>query len=149
DLGECASHQHITLALEAINRYETFLVNNLNLAKRFVHDVNSNNVKIMADLFHMNLEERNMIEALKKISADLIHVHIADNTREAAGLGLIDFAPVMAFLKNINYKGYITMEFLPPVSNPYDVTGFQSESDLLDNYTRQAIGHIRNIVDDI
>ncbi|MDN3019413.1 sugar phosphate isomerase/epimerase [Paenibacillus sp. BSR1-1] len=142
-----AKEQGITLAIEALNRYETYLVNNLTLALRFVQEVNVDGLGIMADLFHMSIEERSMTEAIKNISRYLTHVHIADNTREAAGLGQTEFGPVIALLKELDYKGYITMEFLPAVSNPYVASGLQGESNIFDEFTKQSIEHMKAIVE--
>lgn len=146
EAGLYAKEQGITLAIEALNRYETYLVNNLTLALRFVEEVNVEGVGIMADLFHMSIEERSMTESIKKISRYLAHVHIADNTREAAGLGQTDFRPVISLLKELGYKGYITMEFLPAVSNPYVASGIRGESTIFDDFTKQSIEHMKEIV---
>jgi D-psicose/D-tagatose/L-ribulose 3-epimerase len=146
EAGQYADEQGITIAIEALNRYETYLVNNLSLALRFVEEVNIECVGIMADLFHMSIEERDMKASLTKISDYLAHVHIADNTREAAGLGQTDFKPVISFLKDRNYQGYITMEFLPAVSNPYLASGLTGESNIFDDFTRQSIQHMKKIV---
>lgn len=146
EAGQYAKEQEITLAIEALNRYETYLVHNLTLAVRFVEEVNVEGIGIMADLFHMSIEERNMTEALNKISPYLAHVHIADNTREAAGLGQTDFKPVISFLNDANYKGYITMEFLPAVSNPYIASELNGESNIFDDFTEQSIQHMKEIV---
>ncbi|TCN21188.1 sugar phosphate isomerase/epimerase family protein [Mesobacillus foraminis] len=146
EAGLYAKEQGITIAIEALNRYETYLVNNLTLALRFVEEVNVEGVGIMADLFHMSIEERDMRDSIMKISRYLAHVHIADNTREAAGLGQTDFAPVISLLKELGYKGYITMEFLPAVSNPYVASGLQGEADIFDEFTKQSIGHMIKIV---
>lgn len=145
EAGEYAGSKNINLAIEAINRYETYLVNNLTLALQFIKEVNVPSVKVMADLFHMNIEERNNTDALRKIAPYLIHVHIADNTREAAGLGKTDFSEVMRVLKEINYKGPITMEFLPPIANPYLASGFDQRGEIFDHYTEQSIYHMREM----
>jgi len=146
EAGLYAMKQGINLAIEALNRYETYLVNNLTVALRFVEEIGIESVGIMADLFHMSIEERGMKEALVKISKHLAHVHIADNTREAAGLGQTDFKPVISFLNEINYRGYITMEFLPAVSNPYVASGLQGQSNIFDEFTKQSIDHMKEIV---
>ncbi|WP_026565966.1 sugar phosphate isomerase/epimerase family protein [Bacillus sp. UNC41MFS5] len=146
EAGLYAKEQGITIAIEALNRYETYLVNNLTLALRFVEEVNVEGVGIMADLFHMSIEERDMRDSIMKISRYLAHVHIADNTREAAGLGQTNFAPVISLLKELGYKGYITMEFLPAVSNPYVASGLQGEANVFDDFTKQSIKHMKEIV---
>lgn len=145
EAGLYAKEQGITIAIEALNRYETYLVNNLTLALRFVEEVNVEGVGIMADLFHMSIEERDMRDSIMKISRYLAHVHIADNTREAAGLGQTNFAPVISLLKELGYKGYITMEFLPAVSNPYVASGLQGEANVFDDFTKQSIKHMKEI----
>lgn len=145
EAGEYARLKNINLAVEALNRYETYLVTNLTLALKFVKEVGVSSVKIMADLFHMNIEERNNRNGLKLIAPYLIHVHIADNTREAAGFGKTDFSEVIATLKEINYQGPITMEFLPAVANPYLASEFEQKGEIYDRFTEQSINHIKKI----
>jgi D-psicose/D-tagatose/L-ribulose 3-epimerase len=149
EAGLYAEKQNITLVLETLNRYETYLASNLDAGLKFIKEVDQESVKIMADLFHMSLEERDMIESLTKISTYLAHVHIADNTREAAGLGQTDFKPVISFLKDLGYKGYITMEFLPAVSNPYIASKLHGEANVFDEFTKQSIEHMKEIVQSI
>jgi D-psicose/D-tagatose/L-ribulose 3-epimerase len=146
EVGEYALSENINLVIEALNRYETYLVSNLSTALDFVQEVNVDSVKIMADLFHMNIEERNNRDSLIKIAPYLAHVHLADNTREAAGLGKIDFGEVVQTLKEINYTGPLTMEFLPPISNPYLVAQHKESTDIYDFYTEQSINHIKGLV---
>jgi D-psicose/D-tagatose/L-ribulose 3-epimerase len=149
DVGEYAEKKRINLAIEALNRFETYLVNNLELAFQFAEEVKMKNVRIMADLFHMNIEERNHVDALRKIAPYLVHVHIADNTREAAGLGQTDFRPVMKTLAEIGYRGSITMEFLPPVANPYLAANREGNGGIFDSYTERSIQEIKDIVNDL
>lgn len=149
EVGPYAEKRGIKLAIEALNRFETYLVNKLDDAKRLVEQVNINSVQIMADLFHMNIEERNHSATLKNIAPYLAHVHIADNTREAAGYGMTDFRKVLQTLIEIGYKGPLTMEFLPPVANPYLVArSDQSEAgSIYDEYTKQSIEHIKDVIE--
>jgi D-psicose/D-tagatose/L-ribulose 3-epimerase len=148
EAGAYAVSKHIVLAIEALNRFETYLVNTLAMAKKMVEEVDCPSVRIMADLFHMNIEERSHISALTDIAPYLAHVHIADNTREAAGLGQTKFEQVMRTLLELQYTGAITMEFMPSVSNPYLVAAQHNASGeaLLDHYTEQSINHIKGIV---
>lgn len=147
EAGEYAASRQIHLAVEALNRFETYLVNKLDTAIDLVKQVNVKSVNIMADLFHMNIEERSHVDALKSIAPYLIHVHIADNTREAAGLGQTDFKTVMRTLLDIHYQGSITMEFLPPVANPYLAAEEDGSDDLFDHYTEQSIKEMKSIVE--
>lgn len=149
EAGQYAESKGIILVVEALNRFETFLVNKLANAKKLVEEVNVASVRIMADLFHMNIEEKSHVEALRNIAPYLAHVHIADNTREAAGYGQTNFTEVMKTLLELGYKGAITMEFMPPVANPYlsaQQNASTESSAVFDEYTKQSIDHMRSIV---
>ncbi len=141
--ADYAQEKGIRFAVEAINRYETYLVNNLTSAFTFVKDVNHPAVGLMADLFHMSLEERSIPDSLRMISDYLMHVHIADNTREAAGLGSTDFKAALRTLKGIGYQGPLTMEFLPRIADPYAASDMGTLSDMMDLYAAQAINYMK------
>lgn len=145
-VGAYAETKRVRLAIEALNRFETYLVNTLAAADRLAEEADSPAVGVMADLFHMNIEERDSCQALRDVAPRLMHVHIADNTREAAGLGHTDFAQVVRTLAEIGYRGNVTMEFLPPVSNPYEAADRSDSQQLYDEYARQSIEHIREQV---
>ena len=143
--ADYAQSQGIRLAVEAINRYETYLVNTLSKALAFVREVNHPAVGIMADMFHMSLEENNIGASLRMIAPYLMHVHIADNTREAAGLGSTDFKEMFYVLKDIGYEGPITMEFMPRLANPYASGDMETQSKLMDQYAKQAICYMKTL----
>ena len=143
--ADYAQTQGIRLAVEAINRYETYLVNTLSKALAFVREVNHPAVGIMADMFHMSLEENNIGASLRMIAPYLMHVHIADNTREAAGLGSTDFKEMFYVLKDIGYEGPITMEFMPRLANPYASGDMETQSKLMDQYAKQAICYMKTL----
>lgn len=113
EAAEYAGKKGVTLIIEAINRYETFLVNTLSKAIKFMNDVNHPSVKIMADVFHMNIEEESIAKSLYQAAPYLKHVHIADNTRQAPGYGKINFKEILGILMDIGYQGCLTMEYLP------------------------------------
>ncbi|MDF2958400.1 MAG: xylose isomerase-like barrel protein [Paenibacillus sp.] len=150
-LKECgfyAESKGVWLALEALNRYETHLVNRLETASRLMIQTGSPNVKLMADVFHMNLEERDLCGTLRSIAPDLVHVHLAENTREAPGVGSMNFEEIIHVLRETGYRGSLTMEFMPAVSNPYLVAQQQEKqlSEQLDHDTEQAIRHIKGML---
>jgi D-psicose/D-tagatose/L-ribulose 3-epimerase len=146
EAGQYAESKYIYLAIEALNRFETYLVNKLSAAVKLAEEVNVKSVGVMADLFHMNIEERNHVAALKTVAPHLLHVHIADNTREAAGVGQTNFEQVMRTLVELGYTGAITMEFMPPVANPYLTAETNESTSVYDQYTKQSIDHIKEIV---
>ncbi|HEY1187690.1 MAG TPA: sugar phosphate isomerase/epimerase family protein [Gemmata sp.] len=102
-----------TLLYEPLNRYETNLVNTLGDAVTLLDGIGVENVKILADLYHMNIEEENLADAIRGAGPRIGHVHFADSNRRAAGFGHTDFLPVVAALVEIGYAGYLSAEILP------------------------------------
>ncbi|MCS6865533.1 MAG: sugar phosphate isomerase/epimerase family protein [Gemmataceae bacterium] len=112
-LDEHAHNIGTTLLYEPLNRYETNLINTLADAVQFLNALQTQQVKILADLFHMNLEEANLPDAIRNAGAWIGHVHFADSNRRAAGFGHTDFLPIIAALVEVGYDGYLSAEVLP------------------------------------
>jgi sugar phosphate isomerase/epimerase len=112
-LDEHAADLGTTLLYEPLNRYETNLVNTLANGVTLLGGIGARNVKLLADLFHMNIEEADLAGALGKAGAHVGHVHFADSNRKAAGLGHTDFAAVVAALRAVGYEGYLSAEVFP------------------------------------
>jgi len=133
----------IFLAIEPINRYETFLVNNVDQGLRFVSEVGSRTVKIHLDTFHMNIEEKDPAEAIRKAGKLLVNLHIADSNRQAVGYGHTDFKAIMRALKDIDYQGALALEPLPPVPDPYIAARLKRYQHLRDLYAEECIARLR------
>lgn len=101
------------IVIEPLNRYESNLVNTLDQAIRLREEIGSELVGVMADTYHMNIEEKSIYQSLTKADGYLEHVHFADNNRLAPGQGHINFKEVMRALKEINYDFFISAEILP------------------------------------
>jgi len=113
-LIECASeNETVKLAIEPINRYETDLINTVASGLRLVDAIGLDNVGLLLDTFHMNIEEPSMIESMVAASDRLFHFHIADSNRWYPGAGHIDFADVVNTLSSIGYQGFVSAEILP------------------------------------
>ena len=108
----------VMMALEPINRYETNIINTLDEASQMVDELRSGQVKVMADTFHMNIEEASIAEALLRAWERLIHVHVADSNRLAPGMGHLNFSEIISTLKAIKYNGYVSAEILLRPSFP-------------------------------
>lgn len=113
ELGEHAAGQGQRLLYEPLNRYETNLANTLEAASTLIDPLKNDAVKLLADLFHMNIEERDIADALRVAGDRVGHVHFVDSNRRAAGYGHIDHAAVVAALTDIGYDGYLCAEALP------------------------------------
>jgi sugar phosphate isomerase/epimerase len=113
DLGAHAAKQGAPLLYEPLNRYETNLLNRQLDAAKFLEDRRIANVKLLCDLFHMNIEEVSVAATLRACGRHVGHVHFADSNRQAIGFGHTDAAPVSAALQDIGYAGYLSGEILP------------------------------------
>lgn len=111
-LADYAHEREVTLLYEHLNRYETNLLNRVEDVVPFVKPF-SGRVKILADLFHMSIEEPSIADAIRAGGELIGHVHFADSNRRPAGLGHTDFSAVFSALKEINYTGYISAEAFP------------------------------------
>jgi sugar phosphate isomerase/epimerase len=101
------------IALEALNRYETHLLRTLADADELRRLIDSPSVQLMADVFHMNIEEDSIAGALRAHAEHIVHVHLADSQRREPGSGHIDFDAVLKALRDNAYTGALAMEFLP------------------------------------
>lgn len=143
--GEYAGAQDIMLAVEPINRYETFLVTTAAAGVRFVNDVELAAVKVHLDTFHMNIEEPDPAEAVRQVGALLINFHVADSNREAVGCGHTDFRAILQALKDIAYQGALVLEPLPPVPDPYVAARLKTQAALADRYAEFSIRRMKDI----
>lgn len=113
DLGEHAARYGAPLLFEPLNRYESNLLNTLEAGAELLGGLATRNVRLLADLFHMNIEEEDLAAALRAAGALVGHVHFVDSNRRAAGFGHIDHAAVADALRTIGYKGFVSAEALP------------------------------------
>jgi len=112
-LGDRAAAHGTVLLYEPLNRYETNLITRVGEAAGFLDSRGVRHARILADLFHMNIEETDLAAALRGIASRLGHVHWADSNRQAVGLGHTDIASIAAALREIRYDGCLSAEILP------------------------------------
>ncbi len=108
--GEIARKHGITIAVEAINRFECYFVNTMTDLSTHLRAVGHPNISGMYDTFHANIEEKDPIAAIAAIQRHLSHVNISENDRGTPGRGHIDFAAVFKALKGSGYDGWLTIE---------------------------------------
>ncbi|MFB2597881.1 sugar phosphate isomerase/epimerase family protein [Herbiconiux sp. P17] len=126
-LGELATHaasEGVELYLEPLNRYEDYLVNRLSDAAALIEEIGSPGLKIVADTYHMNIEEADLAAAFQGVREHIGHVQASDSNRLEPGAGHIDWALFGATLQSIGYTGTVAIEsrlsgaaaaVLPPV----------------------------------
>jgi D-psicose/D-tagatose/L-ribulose 3-epimerase len=122
ELAKYASNYEVDLLIEPLNRYSTPICTDSNDAKYIVDLVNEENVGIVLDTFHMNIEEDSIYDAVINTNTLLKLVHISDNNRKMPGFAHIDFESIIEALTKIKYSKFLTFE--PTVQNidyKYDI----------------------------
>lgn len=135
----------VKTCLEPWNRYETYFINRLDQALELARAVGSDNLGVMGDTFHMNIEDVSIAEGLRQAGKDLVHVHFADSSRAAPGAGHIDFRPIVQALIDIGYDGYIAFELLPAAADPFATLNAGGAPEFRDTYTKLAIDTIKAV----
>lgn len=113
DLGGHAMQRGQHLLYEALNRYETNLFNRQAEAAEWLRSNKAVGVKLLCDLFHMNIEEADLAGVLRECGDLVGHVHFADSNRRAMGLGHTSAGAVVSALRDIGYQGYLSAEIFP------------------------------------
>ena len=128
-----AQKEGIRMALEPLNRFETNFLNRADQAVLLAEQVGPD-CGVCIDTFHLNIEEANMIEAIKNSKDRLVDFHVADNNRMACGMGALDWPLIVSTLKEIGYDGAVTVEFVAPLdrtpANPYQNAVAAAEQEL-------------------
>lgn len=113
-MAETAAIRNVRLAIEPLNRYESDVINTVELGLTFMRDVGHPALGLVVDTYHVNIEERSWTSPFRQAMATgyLFHVHLGDNNRLSPGSGLIDFPAVLSALKGSGYQGYVSAELL-------------------------------------
>ena len=109
-----AQDRKLEIALEPLNRFESDMVNTAEDVLRLIKDINHPAAKVLLDGFHMAIEERNIEHAITSVGDKLIHVQVSENYRGTPGTGQTPWDSFKKGLKNINYKGVISIESFTP-----------------------------------
>jgi sugar phosphate isomerase/epimerase len=138
EVGEYAQPKGIRFVIEPWNRYETYLVTRLGQSVQMAREVDLPNVGCKGDLFHMNIEESSIDDAIRSASSLLWHMDFADNTRAAPGAGQLDIDGAVRALKDIEFDGIINMELLPASGDPFASIRGGNAEEFKDEYTELA-----------
>ncbi|HXZ44935.1 MAG TPA: sugar phosphate isomerase/epimerase family protein [archaeon] len=133
DIAECAEKVAAVALLEPINRYETHYYHRLEEAVAVCQQIGSPRVKVVADFFHMNIEEADIPASIARAAGYIGHVQLADSNRLLPGQGHTDFTAGFTALRQIGYDGYMALECRIPA---------QPERELPEcvRYLRQCLG---------
>lgn len=122
-IADFANDLGINLCIEVLNRFENHVLNTAAEGVAFVKDVGKNNVKVMLDTFHMNIEEDSFGEAIRTAGPLLGHFHTGESNRRVPGMGRMPWHEIGLALRDINYTGAVVME-------PFVKTGGTIGSDI-------------------
>lgn len=127
-----AKKKNVIILFEPINRYETLFINTMEEGREFLKVFNYDNLKLVPDTFHMNIEEFSLEKSLKDNIDFIDYIHLVDSNRCAPGFGHTDLKSVIKTLNDIKYNGVLSCEILP----------------LPDSLTaaKQAIKYIKSII---
>jgi len=137
-LIKVAEELDITYAVEAVNRFEGVVLNTAKEAVEYVNTVNSPNIGVLLDTYHMNIEEFSIGEAIQMAGDKLVGFHVGENNRSVPGRGHLDWDEIFGALKKIGYKHRI-------VAEPFVVSGGEVGKDifvwrnLIDNPTEENL----------
>lgn len=110
DISNYANKHNVNVALESVTLMQTNFINTIEQAAKMVDDVNCPNFKLMMDVFHLNIEEKNMLEVIQTYSSYNMHVHLADNNRRYPGHCGLDFEKIISTFHKVGYDGAFCTE---------------------------------------
>jgi D-psicose/D-tagatose/L-ribulose 3-epimerase len=105
-----AQQAGIPLALEYLNRFEHYFINDTVSAAKFVDEVKHPSFKLHYDTFHANIEEKKIPEAIRAGGKRIAHVHISENDRSTPGEGHVHWDESFSTLAEIGYNGWLMVE---------------------------------------
>jgi len=109
-VGETLTSHGVTLAIEPINRFETFFLNTCADSAALCDDVGDRNIGVLFDTFHANIEEKSMAAGLRTLGRHLMHLHTCENDRGIPGSGHVEWEEIFQTLKEMGYDGWLTIE---------------------------------------
>jgi len=112
-LCDIAAKNEVTIVIEPVNRYEINFVNSVDEGAAIVRQVKRDNIGLMPDVFHMNIEDAKIGETLFRYKELIKYIHFADSNRWAPGHGHLNFDEVFDALKKAQFDGWAAIEILP------------------------------------
>jgi sugar phosphate isomerase/epimerase len=143
DIANYASRSGLNVVFEVLNRYETHLINTADQALGLLEEVAVDNLSILLDAYHMNIEERDPVASIHHVGNKLGLYHAADSNREAIGNGHVDFASQLQALAAINYHGPVILECTAPGPDPFTPEKGQGYLENLERHLKKSISWLR------
>jgi D-psicose/D-tagatose/L-ribulose 3-epimerase len=110
EIGEHAAKRSVIVGLEALNRFECYLLNIMDALGVHVDEIGHPNIKAMYDTFHANIEEADPVAAFTRNAHNVVHIHISENDRGIPGRGHVPWVETYKAIKASGYDGWLTIE---------------------------------------
>lgn len=110
ELGGTLQSHGVEIAIEPLNRFETYFLNTASDAARLAAEIDHPNVGVLFDTFHANIEEKDVAAALRSVGGRLKHLHACENDRGTPGTGHVDWPAVFQAIRDLRYDGWVTIE---------------------------------------
>lgn len=148
EVAEHAATTGVKLAVEYLNRFETYFLTCAADTARFISEVNHPYCRMMYDTFHANIEEKGIADAIRTAAPHTIHVHISENDRSTPGQGHVDWKETFDALHQVGYDGWMTVEAfglaLPEISAATKIWRRMYESE--EQLSRDALAFMKSEV---
>ena len=155
-LGDRAAEYGITLCMEALNRFEGYLLNTAAETAAYVQAVGRDNVNIMLDTFHMNIEEDNLVDAIRLAGEKLGELHVGEGNRRPPRPGRMNWKSILQALVDIGFDGPVVMEPFVQMGGQVgrDIKIFRDLSDgagkkRLDADVKESVVYLRGLLQEI
>jgi len=109
-LGPVLTQHGVTIAIEPLNRFETYFLNTAQDAAALCDQIGHPNVGVLFDTFHANIEEKDIAQGYRTVGRHLKHVHTCENDRGIPGTGHVEWKSVFQALHDLKYDGWLTIE---------------------------------------
>ncbi|WP_020593379.1 sugar phosphate isomerase/epimerase family protein [Kiloniella laminariae] len=143
-----AKSSGISVVFEVLNRYETHQIRNYKEAKALLLSAGQENLALLLDSYHMNIEEPDPARSLLEAGTSLGLYHVADSNREAPGRGHIDFVSQFRALDDIAYQGPVILEINAPGPNPFSAIKGTNTQDIVASYLSESVSYLRKLMKD-
>jgi len=117
DVARHAAQRGVTLGIEPVNRYESFLINTAAQALSLLELIDESNVGIHLDAYHMNIEEDDFRAPVDLVAEHLVHFHLSESHRGIPGRGTVDWEAIMGALSDAGYDGHVGLESFAEVAD--------------------------------
>lgn len=150
-VADYAQQQGVMLAIESLNRFETYLLTCAEDTRRYIEAVDHPYCRAAFDTFHANIEEKNVATAIRTLAPYLVHVQLSENDRSTPGQGQVDFANVLQALGDIDYTGPIAIEAFGV--NPPELAAathiFRRMFHSPEQLAREGLQHIKSVMSEL